>query len=128
MSHFTRIETKLVDRNHLLAALTDLGYRYEEGDVEIGGYNGQRTKVDIKVPTAKAAYDIGFVREADRYELVADWLMLRNVVDRNELLAAVTRRYAYHATLDRLQQEGFGLVTEEREADGRVHLVLRRMA
>jgi hypothetical protein len=128
MSHFTRLETKLVDRAHLLAALTDLGYTYEEGDVEIGGYNGRRTKVDVKVPTSNPAYDVGFVREGDRYELVADWLMLRNVVDRNQLLAAVTRRYAYHATIENLQREGFGLVSEEQEVDGRVHLVLRRMA
>ncbi len=131
MSHFTRIATKLVDRRHLLAALDDLGFAYEEGDVAIRGYQGNRTKVAIRVPTSHSGYDIGFVptgADGDGpYELVADWFGIRDI-DRNELVAVLTRRYAYHATRESLEREGFGLVSEEQEVDGRIHLVLRRMA
>lgn len=129
MSHFTRIATKLVERRHLLAALTDLGYAYEEGNVQIRGYQGNRTRVAIRVPTSHAGYDIGFARAGPDgpYELVADWFGIRDI-DRHDLLAALTRRYAYHATRESLEREGFGLVSEEQEVDGRIHLVLRRLA
>lgn len=129
MSHFTRLETKLVDRQHLLSALADLGYAYEEGDVSIGAYGGQRTAVDIRVPTRNPAYGMGFrrEREGDAFELVADWFGVREH-DREQVLASVTRRYAYRAAVDSLSQQGFGLVSEEQDDEGRVHLVLRRMA
>lgn len=127
MSHFTRVRTTLAEREHLLAALDDLGHAHEEGAVEIRGYQGNRTTVEIKVPTANAGYDVGFVRTGGAYEMVADWWGIRDI-DRDELVAALTRRYAYHATKATLEREGFGLVSEETEVDGRVHLVLRRMA
>jgi hypothetical protein len=126
MSHFTRLRTKLAEREHLLAALGDLGYAYEQGQVEIRGYQGKRAKVDVKVATSNAGYDIGFARRGGAYEVVADWWGIRDI-DRDEMVGALTRRYAYHATKASLEREGFGLVSEEAGVDGRVHLVLRRM-
>lgn len=126
MSHFTRLKTKLVEREHLTAALTDLGYRYQEGEVEIRGYGGNRARVEIKVPTSNAGYDIGFARGTDGYELVADWWGIHDI-NRDELLASLTGRYAYHATRATLAREGFALASEQTHEDGRVHLLLRRM-
>jgi uncharacterized protein DUF1257 len=126
MSHFTRLKTKLVERQHLTAALTDLGYTYQDGEVDIRGYGGNRARVDIKVPTANPGYDIGFAQGKDGYEMVADWWGIADI-DRDELIASLTRRYAYHATRASLEREGFGLVSEEAQADGRIHLVLRRV-
>jgi len=126
MSHFTRLQTRLVEREHLTAALGDLGYRYQEGEVEIRGYGGNRTSVEIKVPTSNAGYDIGFARGESGYDMVADWWGIHDI-NRDELLASLTRRYAYHATRASLAREGFDLVSEQTQTDGRVHLLLRRM-
>jgi hypothetical protein len=37
------------------------------------------------------------------------------------------RRYVYHATKEKLEEQGFALVAEEVGRDGRVHLTLRRV-
>jgi hypothetical protein len=127
MSHFTRIKTRMVDRAFLLAALRDLGHVPEEGPVEARGYNGIRTSVEIKVPTRQAGYDIGFRQTADGYEVVADWYGIRGI-EQKDFVQRLQQRYAYHAARARLQEQGFSLVSEESQADGRVHLVLRRLA
>jgi len=127
MSHFTTIKTKLAERQYLLAALTDLGYAYREGQVQIRGYGGNRTTAEIAVATSNPGYDIGFTPGQDGYQLVADWWGIRDI-KQDELVAALTRRYAYHAARASLEREGFALVSEESEIDGRIHLVLRRVA
>ena len=129
MSHFTRLRTKLVERRFVLAALDDLGLTYEVGDsVSVRGLGGATTKAEIRVPTADPRFDIGLVRAEDgaAYEVVADWFGVKDW-SQDSLVAALTRRYAYHAARETLEREGFGLVTEEVAEDGRVHLVLRRL-
>jgi hypothetical protein len=129
VSHFTRLRTKLVERRFLLAALDDLGLSHEEGDVAVRGLGGSTTQAQIRVPTSDPRFDIGFVASANggAYEVVADWWGVKDWTQ-DELVASLTRRYAYHAARESLEREGFGLVTEEVQADGRIHLVLRRMA
>lgn len=127
MSHFTTLKTKMVEREPLERALTDLGYRYETGNVEIRGYGGNRTGVEIKVPTADAGYDLGFRNTGGAYELVADWWGITGI-DRDALLPRLHQRYAYHATRAKLAEQGFELADEQVERDGRIHLLLRRVA
>jgi len=127
MSHFTRIKTQIVEKKHLTQALRDLNYAYEEGNVEIRGYGGNRTAVEIKIPTSNRGYDIGFRKSGAAYELVADWYGIRGI-DQKQFVQQLTQRYVYHATKDKLEEQGFSLVAEEVERDGRVHLTLRRVA
>ena len=127
MSHFTRVKTKMTVREHLTGALEDLGYRWEEGDVEIRGYGGNRTKVQIKVPTANAGYDIGFTASGGSYAIVADWWGIEDL-DSEVFVRDLTKRYAYRATCASLEEQGFALVDEEVAQDGRLHLTLRRTA
>ena len=106
----------------------DLGYSYEEGEgVQIRGWGGRKTQVELKVPTRNAGYDIGFARSNGCFDIVADWWGIREIKPA-QFTETLTRRYAYHAVLDRLQEQGFALAQEETAKDGRVHLVLRRMA
>jgi hypothetical protein len=44
-----------------------------------------------------------------------------------EMLKQLTPRYAYHATMAKLSEQGFTLASEEREPNGRVRLLLRRV-
>ncbi len=124
MSHFTRVRTQIVELAYLKQALDDLEYRYEEGRLKIRGFMGQRTPVDLKIHTQ--GYPIGFRKTGDAYELVADWWGVRGV-NKQSFLQEVTRRYAYHAAREKLEAQGFALVSEEVEENKQIHLVLRRM-
>lgn len=126
MSHFTSIKTRIVDKRALLDALRDLGYTPEEGPVKIRGFEGIQTTADICVKTKNPDYDIGFRKHGDIYEIVADWFGLRDL-DQKKWIDRLTQRYAYHAARAQLEEQGFTLASET-EKDGRIHLVLRRMA
>jgi len=125
MSHFTRLRTKMTTRRTIERALTDLKYEYETGDVSIRGYMGQRTRAEIKVFTGHRGYDIGFSRSNGHFDVVADWWGIRKV-KRQKFLDDVTQRYAYHATREKLEEQGFELVEEVTEKSGEVRLLLRR--
>ena len=127
MSHFTRVKTQMVEKEFIVKALQDLGYAYEEGSVEIRGYGGKRDRVEIKVPTRNKGYDIGFRKEGNAYEMVADWYGIRDV-NRERFVQQLTQRYSYQAARTKLEEQGFSLVREENREDGQIHLVLRRMA
>ena len=124
MSHFTRIKTKIVEKRFLTQALQDLGYAYEEGELKVRGYGGNRTSVEIKIPAGK--YDIGFRNQGDAYEIVADWRGIRGI-DQRQFIERLMRRYSYHAARAKLAERGFTLINEEVEQDGRAHLTLRRV-
>lgn len=128
MSHFSRIKTQMVEKAFLLQALKDSGYRYEVGEnLKIRGYGGTQTQVEIKVPTKARNYDIGFRQAGKVYECIADWWGVRGI-NQKTFLQQITQRYAYHATVNKLEAQGFSLVSEEVQGRNRIHLRLRRMA
>lgn len=115
MSHITRIRTQMVEQEYLTKALDDLGYTYEveRGDqvrVEMPGFLRRR---------------VLFSKRGDAYELVGDFWGMGNKPQ--EMLEQLTPRYAYHATMAKLSEQGFTLASEEREPNGRVRLLLRRV-
>lgn len=126
MSHFSRIQTQIKETKYLLQALKDLGFSYEEGEQQINGFGGRKTPVDIRVPL-KFSYDIGFRKSGGKYEIVADWYGVRGV-NQKEFTQKLMQRYAYHATRDKMQQQGFDMVEEKVEETGQIRIVLRRMA
>jgi hypothetical protein len=126
MSHFTTIKTRIVSKEHLKQALTDLDMEFEEGDLEIRGYQGIRTKVDIRIPTSNPDYDLGFRRNRDTYELVADWYGITDVTQET-LLHRITQRYAYAVARERLESMDFAIVEEGVGPDNTLHMTLRRM-
>lgn len=125
MSHFTRIQTKIVDRASLSMAIQDLGFVFEEGNISLSGYGGQSIPVDILIRLPNS-YGIGFRFNGDAYEIVTDWYGVRGV-NREEFITKLTQRYAYHVTKTKLEEQGFALVEEQTLEDGQVHLLLRRL-
>lgn len=125
MSHFTSIKTQIVEKEYLKQALSDLGHGYSEGNVQIRGYQGNRTNVEIKVPTQSSGYDIGFRKSGNAYEVVADWWGIRDI-KQEQFLQQLFQRYAYHAARAKLEEQGFSLVSEEVQQGEQIHLVLRR--
>jgi hypothetical protein len=126
MSHFSRIKTQIIDKRYLLQALDDLGFRYEEGKLQVGGFLGQKTEVEILI-RLPLSNDIGLHLSAGIYEVVADWAGVKGL-SQKDFLERLTQRYAYHAAKGQLEEQGFTLVEEAVENTGQIRLVLRRMA
>jgi len=126
MSHISHVKTQMVEKDFLIQALKDLGYAYEEGDLEIKGTGGKKAHVAIKV-NLRLSFDIGFKNNGDAYEIVADWYGVRGL-KKKEFTEKVAQRYAYFATKAKLEEQGFTLVSEEIGEKGKIHLVLRRTA
>ena len=124
MSHFTKIETQLVDEENLQKALEDLGVPFER-NAQVRGYAGQETRADFVVRQPNE-YDVGFIRNGETFELVADDWGLK--IDKDEFLNQVMQRYAYHAVVEQAKTEGFTQVREETTADGSIRLVYERPA
>jgi hypothetical protein len=126
MSHFTTLKTRIVSRDHLTQALKELEIAYEVGNLEIRGYEGIRTPVEIRIPTANTDYQLGFRKQGDTYELVADWYGIKDV-DQNTFLGRITQRYAYRVAREQLEQQDFTVVEEEVQADNTIRITVRRM-
>ncbi len=126
MSHFSRIQTQMADKDIVLNALKDMGFTYQEGDQQVIGFGGQKTPVEIRIPL-KLSYDIGLRKKGNSYEIVADWFGVRGVTQK-EFTNKLMQRYAYHATRTKLEEQGFSMVEEKVEETGQIRIVLRRMA
>jgi hypothetical protein len=127
MSHFTRIKTKMVEKEFLLSALQDLGYKSEVGVCEVRGYGGRKAQAEIKIATSNPDYNIGFQKNGDSYEVIADWYGIHGL-NQNQFVERLNQRYAYQATRSKLEEQGFTLVEEENQQNGQIHLLVRRMA
>ncbi len=125
MSHFSSIKTKIVEKEYLLQALDDLGYVYQDSPGKIKGWGRESRKVDIRVKSG-LRYRIGFQSTADGYTITADWMTIKE--KKQAFADKVMQRYAYHATKATLAKQGFDLVSESVNEEGKIHLVLRRTA
>ena len=127
MSHFTTLKSRIVSKDHLKLALQDLQLQFEEGETEIRGYQGIHTPVEIRIPTSNPDYQIGFRKQGDTYEMVADWYGIADM-NRQDLLKQITQRYAYRVAKEQLEKQDFTVVEEEVRADNTIHITVRRMA
>jgi len=133
VSHFTTLRTRFTEVEHLLAALTDLGFaetqiQRHEVPVALFGYEGderpQRAEIVIRRQhVGPLSNDIGFARQADgTYQALISEFDRRHDYDQG-WLEQLTQRYAYHAARSRLAEQGFDLVAE---AAGRFYGVASR--
>jgi hypothetical protein len=126
MSHYTVIATQLMNKEILLKVLANMGFKTEEGQLELKGYQGKRTPVEIRV-IMSAGYDLGFRRakETSPYQMVADWWGVRGV-KRDAFIQQLHHQYAMTTVLDNLEKQGFVVVSQEKEKNESTHLILRR--
>jgi hypothetical protein len=129
MLHFNHTTTQLVERDYILLALKDLGYAYrvqtECETLRVRGAGGYYIRVEIKIATRNPDYAIGLRRVGQSYQVVADWWGVR-FITRQEFLRRLTQRYAYHAALASLQEQGFSVVREEMNPYGEVHFLVQK--
>ena len=115
----------MVEKDLILQALDNLGFRYQEGLQEIEGSSGAKVKISIKV-ISRYGNDIGLKKNKGRYEIVADWWGVMGQTEK-EFTDRLNQKYAYLAVKNKMEKQGFTLASEE-NSQGKIHLVLRRVA
>lgn len=136
MSHYSTIKTRLVDRDYLVRALEDLGYKgkveVHDEPVRLRGYLGDLRRQSAEVVirrkhVGRASNDIGFHLNAD-----GTYDAMISAYDRSKhsakWLGRLTQRYAYHAAVAKLRDQGFEIVEESQDRAGRLNVTLRRTA
>lgn len=135
MSHFTTMKTAFASREHLVAALADLGFAEVEAHDSpeaLYGYRGDRRPQTAEVIIRRqfvgaCSNDIGFARTPDGTLTAIISEFDRNVYDRT-WLDRLSQRYAYRAARDTLAAQGFDLVEESIDEDRKIRMTVRRMA
>jgi hypothetical protein len=122
MSHFLRIQTQIRERQHLVAALRDLHYQYQEGEnLLVRGYSGNQERAEVVVNTG-SQYDIGFQRKGQVYEVVADWWGVQghSTIRQEAFIQQVNHQYAYSLIRDQAREQNLIVEEEQRLPNGDV--------
>lgn len=120
MSHFTTIKVEIKNGELLHQVLEELGYQVE-CNVQVRGYQGDRTNAEYVIRQSNG-YDLGFRRNGEDYELVADFWGAR--INRQEFINSIGQKYARKSLMAAVHLEGFNVEEEETLADGTVRVVV----
>jgi hypothetical protein len=130
MSHFSRVKTRIKDREILIRCLQEMGYTVQTGGT-LKGYSGQRV-VDLAIQLEKG-YGVGFAMNPDgSYDIVADWWGIKDskknrlIRDLEKKVCQIQQEYALKTVLEQTHQQGYSVVDKQVEKDGRIRIVLRR--
>jgi hypothetical protein len=147
MSHYSKVKTKIKNKDSLVAALCDLGFTKSQIEVHdeavaLEGYEGRFRKEKANIIIRRrhvggAANDIGFVRMQDgTYQaIISDYDRRSNsAANKNKLtkdrkirsynsswLDLLSQRYAYHDLKKSILDNGLFIESEE-EVDGEIFL------
>lgn len=122
MSHFTTISIEIKNGDLLEKALHKLGYQVNTNTI-VRGYLGDTTNAEYVIPMPNA-YDIGFRKLGECYELIADmWGIALNL---KEFLGDLNQQYASETVLQSATQQGFSIEEQEILDDGTVRIVIAR--
>ena len=125
MSHFSKIKTKLYDRNILKKSLSDLKLEWTEQNQQIVGYQKQTHDAEIIVKQSNN-YDIGFKWNGVEYELVTDLMFWAQPYSVDKFLNQINQRYAYNSIVQVSKRENFNFTQSENSQDGSIRVLLTR--
>jgi hypothetical protein len=92
--------------------------QFQEGqNIVVRGYAGNRETADVVVDTG-SNYDIGFRRQAEEFEVVADWWGVEGntSIRQQSFIAQVSQRYAYNLVKEQAREQ-YLVVEEEQELE-----------
>jgi len=122
MSHFTTIKVQIKQGEVLLDVLQELGYQVEQ-NTQVRGYRGDTINAEYVIRQANA-YDLGFRKNGEGYELVADFWGAE--INQQEFINNISQKYAHKTLMETIQTEGFNVEEEEVLADGTVRVIVGR--
>ncbi|MBG0744852.1 MAG: DUF1257 domain-containing protein [Cylindrospermopsis raciborskii KL1] len=120
MSHFTTIQVEIKHSDILQQVLQELGYQIET-NTQVRGYMGKKTTAEYVIRQSNG-YDLGFRRQGETYELVADFWGAK--INQQEFIQQITQKYAHKTLKTSLNQQGFTIETEETLEDGTVRVIV----
>lgn len=126
MSHFTKLKTKILDKECLLKTLKNLNYEFEENS-SIRGYNRRTRTGDIAIKT-KGEFNVGFVRKSSDmpFQILADWYGAAQAIgcSRTEFVNRVQREYATTKVLHELRKKGYRIKSRSVNDTGELKLLV----
>lgn len=123
MSHFTTIKTQIKDIEILEKSLYELGYDEIKKNNIIRGYLGNKESADLVIKKNNG-YDIGFKKEGQVYNIVADFW---GVKEKQEVFTQkVMQKYSYNVVKQEALSQGFNISEEISQKDGTIKLVVQR--
>lgn len=122
MSHFSTIKIQIKNGEILQQVLTELGYQVES-NAKVRGYRGNQTNAEYVI-RQNNGYDLGFRRNGESYELVADFWGAR--INQQEFLNQINQKYAHQTLMQSVEEQGFDVEEEEVLEDGTVKVVVGR--
>ena len=129
MSHFSTIKTKIKDKEHLVEALKDLGYKaIEEQKVMVvtdPKHAKDHPSVEVEVT---AGTDIGFrFNEASQqYELVTDLQTWQHNIPVDRFIQKLSQQYALRVLTSEVKEKGFVIQDQYVTDRGELELVCTR--
>jgi hypothetical protein len=122
MSHFTTIKVQIKQGEVLLDVLQELGYQVEQ-NTQVRGYMGDKTNAEYVIKQSNG-YDLGFRKNGEGYELVADFWGAK--INQQEFINNISQKYAHKTLMETIQTEGFSVEEEEVLEDGTVRVLVGR--
>jgi hypothetical protein len=122
MSHFTTIKVQIKDGEILHQTLQELGYTVE-CNKKVRGYQGDKTAAEYVI-RQENGYDLGFRRDGENYELVADFWGAR--INQQAFVSSILQKYAHKTLMASVQEQGFDVEEQENLEDGTLRVVVGR--
>jgi len=120
MSHFTTIKVEIKNGIILQEVLEELGYQVAN-NTKVRGYQGNTTQAEYVIKQNNG-YDLGFRRNGENYELIADFWGAR--INQKEFVNSISQKYAHKTLIQSANEQGFNIEEEEILEDGTVRLVV----
>ncbi len=120
MSHFTTIKVEIKNGEILHQVLQECGYQVES-QTNVRGYQGNTTEAEYVIRQSNG-YDLGFRRNGENYEIVADFWGAK--INQRDFINKISQKYAHKTLMQSVQEQGFDIETEEVLDDGTVRVVV----
>ncbi|PIQ28369.1 hypothetical protein COW36_03940 [bacterium (Candidatus Blackallbacteria) CG17_big_fil_post_rev_8_21_14_2_50_48_46] len=130
MSHFTSVQTRIMDLECLELSLNQLDYKVIH-KARMRGWQNQQKEVSLVAQFKNSCpYDIGFVKnqKTGAYAIEADWWAIHEHLGLEEefLVHQISQSYAYHKVVKEVKQRGFVIAQEKKDADQSIRLLVRK--
>jgi hypothetical protein len=123
MSHFSKIKTSFKNLKILKKSLENLTINECHDALDFFRTSSEENSL---IALQKNDVPISFVWNENEYELVVDLAFWNQPFSLESFLNQLSQKYANSIIIHESSKQGFGSVSEIRQKDGSVHLVLQR--